>query len=58
MPSEHAPTITTVLTTYRRPQFLRRAIQSVLNQTYSNFRLAVYDDASDEATKGVVCSFA
>ena len=58
MPSNQSPTITTVLTTYRRPQFLRRAIQSVLNQTFPNFRLAVYDDASDEATKRVVCSFA
>jgi glycosyltransferase involved in cell wall biosynthesis len=53
-----SPTITTVLTTYRRPQFLGRAIRSVLNQTYPNFHLAVYDNASDEATRQVVYSFA
>lgn len=52
-----SPTITTVLTTYLRPQFLGRAIRSVLNQTYPNFHLAVYDNASDEATRKVVCSF-
>lgn len=46
--------ITTVIPTYRRPKLLRRAIQSVLNQTYSHFQVCVYDNASGDETEAVV----
>lgn len=49
--------ITALLVTYRRPEFLRRAILSVLGQTYSNLKLIVLDDASGDETKDVVQSF-
>lgn len=49
--------ITTLLVTYRRPEFLRRAIFSVLGQTFSNLKLIVFDDASGDETKAVVESF-
>jgi glycosyltransferase involved in cell wall biosynthesis len=49
--------ITALLVTYRRPEFLRRAISSVLGQTYSNLKLVVFDDASGDETKHVVQSF-
>ena len=49
--------ITALLVTYRRPEFLRRAILSVLGQTYSNLKLVVFDDASGDETKHVVQSF-
>ena len=51
---EEQPLITVVIPTYRRPKFLRRAIQSVLNQTYTNFRLTIYDNASGDGTSAVV----
>lgn len=51
------PSITAVLVTYRRPAMLRRAIQSVLSQTFPNFRLCVYDDASGDETAEVVEEF-
>lgn len=51
------PLITTVIPTYRRPALLRRAIASVLNQTYGNFRVCVYDNASGDETPGVVEEF-
>ena len=51
---EEQPLITVVIPTYRRPKFLRRAIQSVLNQTYTSFRLTVYDNASGDETSEVV----
>lgn len=50
IPSE----ITTVITTYRRPQLLKRAITSVMRQTYPHIRICVYDDASGDETEGVV----
>lgn len=49
--------ITALLVTYRRPEFLRRAISSVLGQTYSNLKLIVFDDASGDKTKDVAQSF-
>ena len=51
---EEQPLITVVIPTYRRPKLLRRAIQSVLNQTYKNFRLTIYDNASGDETSEVV----
>jgi len=47
-------TITTVIPTYRRPQLLRRAILSVLGQTYPHVRVCVYDNNSGDDTKSVV----
>jgi glycosyltransferase involved in cell wall biosynthesis len=52
------PLITTVVPTYRRPKLLKRAIQSVLNQSYQNFQMHVYDDASGDDTLDVVASLA
>jgi hypothetical protein len=51
------PPISAVITTYRRPAMLRRAISSVLNQTFRDFRLCVYDDASGDETEQVVDEF-
>jgi len=51
------PLITTVIPTYRRPAMLRRAIRSVLSQTFPDFRLCVYDNASGDETAVVVEEF-
>jgi glycosyltransferase involved in cell wall biosynthesis len=48
------PLITTIIPTYRRPKLLERTIRSVLNQTYSHFRVCVYDNASGDETAAVV----
>ena len=55
MPS---PIITTVIPTYRRPDLLRRAIRSVLDQTYPHFQVCVYDNASNDGTSEVVSALA
>lgn len=48
------PLITTVIPTYRRPGLLRRAVMSVLAQTYPHFQVCVYDNASGDETENVV----
>lgn len=48
------PLISTVIPTYRRPQLLRRAIRSVLNQTYPYLQVLVFDNASGDETASVV----
>src|ERR1700677_685622 len=53
-----APLITTIIPTYRRPHMLRRAIRSVLDQTYPHFKICVYDNASSDETADVVNAMA
>lgn len=52
------PQVTIILPTYRRPKLLRRAVTSVLRQTYPSFRLVVLDDESNDATEEVATAFA
>jgi len=50
--------LTTVIPTYRRPRLLRRAIQSVLQQTFPSVRAYVCDNASGDETASVVAGIA
>lgn len=40
--------------TYKRPQLLLRALQSIVRQTETNWRAVVYDDSGDFESKSVV----
>lgn len=51
------PAVSVVLPTYNRARLIHRAIQSVLNQTYTNLELLVIDDASSDNTEEIVRSF-
>jgi len=48
--------VTTVIPTFRRPRVLKGAIESVLAQTFADFEVNVYDDASGDDTAAVVQS--
>ena len=48
------PTVSVIIPTYNRANLLRRAITSVLNQTFRDFELIVVDDASPDNTPEVV----
>jgi len=52
------PLITTIIPTYRRPGLLRRALRSVLNQTYPHVCACVYDNASGDETAAMVAEMA
>ena len=41
---ESLPLVSVIIPTYRRSEFLTKAIDSVLNQTYSNIEIVVVDD--------------
>lgn len=50
--------ITVILPTYERAHFLKRAILSVLSQTYPHFQLCVYDNGSDFETEVMMNDYA
>lgn len=53
-PDLETPSVSVVLPTHNRARTLRRAIDSVLDQTYSDLEVIVVDDASEDHTKQVV----
>jgi glycosyltransferase involved in cell wall biosynthesis len=53
-----APLVTVFIPTYKRPELLSRAIESVLNQTYASLQLCIYDNASGDETASTVAHYA
>lgn len=51
------PLISVVIPTYNRSNALRRALQSLVLQTYKEFEVIICDDGSSDDTKKVVTSF-
>lgn len=49
--------LTIALTTYNRPNYLSKAIKSVLNQTFKDFDLIILDNGSSQDTRHVVDTF-
>jgi glycosyl transferase family 2 len=45
------PTVSVVVPTYQRREFVRRAVASVIAQTYRDFELIVIDDGSTDGTR-------
>lgn len=45
---------TVVIPTYNRAKFVEKAIRSVLNQTYKNWKILIIDDSSTDHTEQVV----
>jgi glycosyltransferase involved in cell wall biosynthesis len=44
------PTVSIVLPTFNRLQFLRAAVDSVFNQTFTDWELIIADDGSEGET--------
>jgi glycosyltransferase involved in cell wall biosynthesis len=52
-----SPTISVIIPVYNRQAFIGEAIQSVLDQTCSDYEIIVIDDGSTDETAGVVRRF-
>jgi glycosyltransferase involved in cell wall biosynthesis len=48
--SDHMPKVSVILTSYNRPHLVQQAIQSVLDQTMTDWELLVMDDGSNQET--------
>ena len=51
------PLISVIIPTFNRETLLKRAIISVLNQTYQNLEIVIIDDASKDGTEKLVNNF-
>ena len=49
-----SPRISVLMLTFNRPQFIGRAIQSVLNQTYQDWELIVVQDGNHKLTADIL----
>ena len=51
------PKVTIILTSFNHEWFIREAIDSVLNQTFTDFELIIWDDASTDGSWEVINSY-
>ena len=52
-----SPLVSILLNCYNAEKFISKAIESVLNQTYDNWELIVWDDGSTDNTLEIVKRF-
>jgi len=48
------PSISVVLPAYNAEEYLAEAIESILNQTFSDFEFLIFDDGSTDGTAGIL----
>lgn len=51
------PMISVIMPVYNGEKYLREAIDSILNQSYSNFELIILNDASIDKTEKIILSY-
>lgn len=51
------PKVSVIIPTHNRPELLKKAIESVLAQTYSDFEVVVVDDGLQKRSNGIVEQF-
>jgi glycosyltransferase involved in cell wall biosynthesis len=52
------PTVSVILAAYNAEKYLVSAVQSILDQTYTDFELLLFDDGSKDSTPQIVADFA
>ena len=52
-----SPLISVIISAYNSEKYIRSCILSILNQTYPNFELIIFDDNSQDSTADIICEF-
>lgn len=50
------PLISVLMPAYNAEKYIKEAIESILNQTFSNFEFIIIDDGSIDATEEIIKS--
>ena len=56
-PAEIFPTVSVILTSYNHAEYISAAIESVLNQTFTDFELLIVDDGSRDNSREIIKTF-
>lgn len=51
------PLVSVIISTYNREKYVKKAIESVLNQTYKNIEFVIVDNASTDKTPEIITEF-
>ena len=51
------PKVSILLNCFNEEKFIKRALKSILNQTYKNWKLIIWDDASTDNTIKIIKLF-
>lgn len=51
------PKVSVILTSFNHEKFIREAIDSVLDQTVTDFELIIWDDASSDKSWEIICGY-
>ena len=54
MKNKNTPKISVIIPTYNSEKYIRKSVNSVLNQSYQNFELLIIDDCSNDSTYSIV----
>lgn len=54
---ENIPKVTVTMPVYNGETYLKEAIDSILNQTFSDFELLIIDDASTDSSAAIISSY-
>lgn len=56
--TSESPKVSVILTSYNHEPFIRKAIESALDQTFQDFELIIWDDASTDRSWEIIKSYA
>ena len=56
--TKNNPKITVIMSSYNRKDYIKEAIESILNQTYQDFEFIIIDDCSKKETQDVIEQYA
>lgn len=58
MCSDNRPLVSIVMGAYNAEEFISQAIESILNQTYTNIEFIIIDDCSSDSTSSILSGYA